>query len=300
MKIFLIGASGSIGWPLFNHLKKKFITIGTYNKNYSKYLVKFSFNNKNEKNKILKQISCEDIVIILSAETNVRWVHQNPKKSYQINTLLTNNFISDLIKKKTRIIYISSAEVFNGRKGFYNESSKPNPVNVYGKTKYAVEKYLGRSKYRNYHIIRTGQNVNMSDKFRCMVKDTYITLLGKDPKMASDNLFTITHMKDFNKSIEKLIRKKTKEKVFHLCSSEVLSRTKFADYIIKSSKLKNLMKYKIVKFKDIGYKEPRACKNNINNKLSKKLLKLKFLKSEIVIKEKVKLLDKIYEKRYSK
>ena len=60
------------------------------------------------------------------------------------------------------------------------------------------------------------------------------------------------------------------------------------------------MKYKIVKFKDIGYNEPRACKNNLDNKLSKKILDLSFRKAKLIIREKVKILDNIYEKRYSK
>ena len=212
MNIYLIGASGSMGWPLFNFLRKKYSVVGTYNKNFKKNLIKFSFRNQKDKNKILKNLSSKDVFIILSAETNVKWVHQNPKKSFEINSTLTKKFINDLIKKNVKIIYLSSAEVFNGRKGFYKESSKPNPVNVYGKTKHIVEKHLTKSNYDNYHIIRTGRNVNMTDEYRCMIKDTYLTLLSKDPKMAYDNFFTITHMDDFNKSIEKLIKKKNKQK----------------------------------------------------------------------------------------
>ena len=60
------------------------------------------------------------------------------------------------------------------------------------------------------------------------------------------------------------------------------------------------MKYKIVKFKDIGYNEHMACKNNLDNKLSKKILDLSFRKAKLIIREKVKILDNIYEKRYSK
>ena len=60
------------------------------------------------------------------------------------------------------------------------------------------------------------------------------------------------------------------------------------------------MKYKIVKFKDIGYNEPRLVKNNLDSKLSKKILDLSFRNAKLIIKEKVKFLDNIYEKRYSK
>ena len=300
MKIYLIGASGSIGFSLFNHLRKKFSIVGTYNKNYKKNLIKFSLQNNNHKKKILQKANYTDIFIILSAKTDVRWVYQNQKKSYQVNTKLTKKFINSLIKKKARIIYLSSAEVFNGKRGFYKETSKPNPVNVYGKTKYLVEKHLIRSGYDRYHIIRTGRNINMSNKYRCMIEDTYLTLLKEDPRMASDNLFTITDVNDFNRSIEKLIKKNTTQRIFHLCSGEVLSRTKFADYITKFSKLKRYMKYQIVKFKDISYNEPRACRNNLDSKLSKKILDLSFRKAKLIIKEKVKILDNIYEKRYSK
>ena len=101
----------------------------------------------------------------MAAETNVSWVYENPKKSLNINYISTIKFIKRLIKCNVRIIYFSSAEVFNGKKGYYNESSKPDPVNTYGKTKYKVENFLKKTKYKNYQIIRTGKNDNArSDK----------------------------------------------------------------------------------------------------------------------------------------
>ena len=294
MKIFLIGASGSIGWPLFNFLKKKLKVIGTYNNQPKKGLLKFSLGKKRYENKLISQISQDDIAILMLAETNVAWVHNNPKKSFDINYKLTTNLIKKLIKKKSRIIYFSSAEVFNGKKGFYKESSKPVPVNTYGKTKYYVEKFLKNTKYENYQIIRTGRNVNMSDDYRCMIKDTYQRLLSNDAKMAKDNLFTITHMNDFNQAILKLIKFKSQKKIFHICSDEVLSRVQFANLIKKYSKKKNKMDYRIVKFKDVGYKELRACKNNLTCELTKKILKINFIKAEKIIKQKVRILDKIH------
>ena len=244
MKVFIIGASGSIGWPLFNYLSNTFSVIGTYNKTKKK--INSIFASKQKKKQLTMRMSPNDVVIILSAETNVKWVHENPNKSYKVNTALTNDFIKILIKKNIRIIYLSSAEVFNGKKGFYKENAKPLPVNTYGKTKYFVEKISKKTRYDKYHIIRTGRNVNMSNDYRCMIKDTYLTLLKNDPKMAFDNLFTITHMDDFNIAIKKLISSKIKDKILHISSSEVLSRIQFADLIIKFSKLKKRMKYRSV------------------------------------------------------
>jgi len=297
MKIFLIGASGSIGWPLFKFLKKKYKVVGTYNNKKKRGLLKFSLGKKKYENKLISQVSQNDIVMLLLAETNVAWVHDNPRKSFNVNYNLTTELIKKLIKKKTRIIYFSSAEVFNGKKGYYKESSKPIPVNTYGKTKYSVEKFLKKTNYKNYQIIRTGRNVNMSDDYRCMIKDTYERLLRNNAKMAKDNLFTITHMNDFNKAIHKLIKSKSQQIIYHICSDEVLSRVKFASLIKKNSKKKNKMNYRIVKFKDVGYKEPRACKNNLTCDVTKKTLKISFINADKIIKEKVRILDSIADVR---
>ena len=92
MKIFLIGASGSIGWPLFNFLRKKnFKVIGTYNKNFKKKLLKFKISNS--LSKLSNNINHEDVFVLLAAETNVSWVRKNPKKSFKINSYQTIKLI---------------------------------------------------------------------------------------------------------------------------------------------------------------------------------------------------------------
>ena len=58
----------------------------------------FASKQKNQK-QLTKRMFPNDVVIILSAETNVKWVHENPNKSYKVNTALTNDFIKILIKK---------------------------------------------------------------------------------------------------------------------------------------------------------------------------------------------------------
>ena len=58
------------------------------------------------------------------------------------------------------------------KKGFYKESSKPIPVNTYA-NKEVFSREILKTNYKNYQIIRTGRNVNMSDDYRCMIKDTY-------------------------------------------------------------------------------------------------------------------------------
>ena len=57
------------------------------------------------------------------------------------------------------------------------------------------------------------------------------------------------------------------------------------------------MNFRIVKFRDVGYNEPRACRNNLTCYLTKKILKIKFTKADKIIKEKVSILDTVFDAR---
>ena len=52
------------------------------------------------------------------------------------------------------------------------------------------------------------------------------------------------------------------------------------------------MKYKICKFNELNYKEKRAAKNNLDSSFTSKLLNVKYIKPEKIIKEKIKIIEK--------
>lgn len=298
MRVFLIGASGAIGYSLFKYLKKKknLYVRGTYNENYKKGLIKFNLN-KDKIKKTFKKLKESDTFLILAAKTNNNWVFKNYSKARKININSTINLISDLKSLNCNILYFSSAEIFDGKKGFYTEKDFGNPVSKYGKTKNFIEKYLLNKKYSNYSIVRTGGNISLDTNYKCMISQTYTSLQKNYPKMAKDNLFTITHEDDFNRGVYKLLcylkdKIKLNQKIFHIVSDTILSRVKFAKLIIKNSKKIKNVKFKTVKFNQIIYNEKRAAKNNLISKHTRKILKIKFRKPEEIIKQKIRLLEK--------
>ena len=186
---------------------------------------------------------------------------------------------------------MSSAEVFDGEKGGYDEFSVPNPVNFYGKTKYDVEIYL-RNKIENFTIIRTGWNVSNKIVNRCPIKQTIEALTKKNCRMAEDNNFTLTHTEDLAKGLYKLIYSKNFiNDVAHLCSNKPISRTKLADLVMKASKQKSYSAYKKVKFSEIDYPEPRARLNNLSSEYTLNHLNLKFRLPEQIIRDKVAIIE---------
>jgi dTDP-4-dehydrorhamnose reductase len=208
-----------------------------------------------------------------------------------MNVSSTIDLINELIKFKSKIYFMSSVEVFDGKKGDYNEKSTPNPLNYYGKTKVIVEEYL-KNNYQNYSILRTGWNVGISRKNKCVVSLTYETLLSEDAKMAFDNSFSITHAEDLVTAINKILFGNNYA-IYHLSSLDIVKRTELADFIIKHSKKGNNMTYKKVPFSEIKYTESRGRQNNLKSGIKFVNEQMSFRSPYDTILEKVRFLDNL-------
>ena len=58
-------------------------------------------------------------------------------------------------KYDTHLIHLSTDFVFDGENGPYSESDTPDPLSYYGESKFASEKVLQNSEYKNWAIART-------------------------------------------------------------------------------------------------------------------------------------------------
>ncbi len=291
MRIILIGASSLIGQVLFNELKKREINvIGTYNNSKKKGLIKFNIQKDRIDSKI--DIKKSDIFFLLSAVSNPNDVFKDKKKSNNINIISTKKIISKIQSKGAKIFFFSSIEVFAGTKEKYSERSKPEPLNLYGKQKYEIEKFL-ISKFKNFTIIRTSFIVGYKSTDRCPIKLTYETIIKPKARMAYDNKFAITCVNDFvNLILVTLNSKKLfSKKVLHLASPKTIIRYKLASKIKKISKIGNQMKFDKVKFSDIKFLEDRGKKNRLVS-LYDEIKNFKFKNLNEIIKKKTLSLDK--------
>ena len=96
-----------------------------------------------------------DTVIHTAALTTVRGCEENKSQAMQINVEGTKNLINNFKNSNPRgkFVYISTACVFDGHSGMYDENSIPYPENFYSLTKLLGE-YETR-KLKNSLIIRT-------------------------------------------------------------------------------------------------------------------------------------------------
>jgi len=79
-------------------------------------------------------------VIHCAALSRTKDCEQDPDKARRINVEATAH-LADL-SRDVPFMFLSSGEVFDGRKGWYDETDEAAPINVYGKTKLAAEQIV--------------------------------------------------------------------------------------------------------------------------------------------------------------
>lgn len=149
MKVLLTGASGQVGKELqftcpesFNliSMEKKSLDITRY-KDVEKAL------DKHE----------PDVVINAAAYTSVDDSElKNKTLAYKVNSDAVENIANACNKKNIRFVHFSTDYVFDGEKGSpYTITDKPNPINVYGRSKLQGEQAALLNNKDNTLIIRT-------------------------------------------------------------------------------------------------------------------------------------------------
>ncbi|HEU4684438.1 MAG TPA: SDR family oxidoreductase [Nitrospira sp.] len=79
-------------------------------------------------------------VIHCAALSRTNDCERDPKRAQLMNVDVTRRLAA--LARHIPLLFLSSGEVFDGRKGWYDEADPPNPINVYGKTKLEAEQYV--------------------------------------------------------------------------------------------------------------------------------------------------------------
>lgn len=178
------------------------------------------------------------IIIHLAAETDVDRCERDPEYAYSVNAIGTYNIVTAAKEIKAKLVYISTAGVFDGEKNEpYNEEDEPNPQNHYGRSKYVGE-LIVRGMLKDYIIARAcwmfGGGPMKDQKFVAKI----IKQLQNPEIRAVDNQFgSPTFGKDLIAGIKNLLTQ-GKSGVFHLANKGVCSRYDVARQIVENLKLK--------------------------------------------------------------
>lgn len=151
-KILFTGITGLLGGYFLKTKPESFEVIGTYNTNAPvvKDFLQLNIGNRKEVLSLITRIKPQ-IIVHAASIGSVDYCETHKEEAHKINVEGTRNVIDACFEIGTKIIFTSSNAVYDGNNPPYNEKSKTNPLDVYGRTKVEGEELIRKSS--SPHII---------------------------------------------------------------------------------------------------------------------------------------------------
>lgn len=227
MKILITGADGMLSHALKKTLrpKNRLILTDINNMDITKAKEVFEFFNKTK----------PEIVIHTAAYTDVDGAETNKSLALKINRDGTRNVAIAAKKLDIPIVYFSTDYVFGGGKRKpYTENDKPNPLSVYGTSKYAGEKEV-RKITKKHYIARSAWLYGPGGKNFIM---TILRLANElnELKIVNDQKGCPTYTFDLARAVLKLIQSE-QYGTYHIVNSGSCTWFQFAKEILKIKKI---------------------------------------------------------------
>ena len=263
MRILVTGKNGQLGKSISRVVKRKstsskFIFTG---RNELDFADKRSIDNFFKNNKF-------DIIINCAAFTSVDKAEKEPILANKINNIAVKKIAKIAKIHNSKLIHISTDYVFNGKKNKpYNENSKTNPINIYGKTKLAGENSLIKLMKNNAIIIRTSW---VYSEFGNNFLKTMLNLVKqkKELSIVDDQNGAPTYANDLALAIVNIIikksftKKKFATKIYHFSNRGRTTWFNFAKEIFRISNIQCKIKPVTTKKNLMTAKRPKnSCLN---------------------------------------
>lgn len=239
IKVIITGSNGLLGQSLLNLLLKdtqKYEIFGFSRGENRSGREDFSYTSIDITDEIILKKNIKQIqpnfIINTAAMTQVDDC-ENQKKACDLLNVTMVKWLSEVSKEiNAHIIHISTDFIFDGIKGFYKETDKPNPLSYYGVSKLKSEEVLIQSRI-NFTILRTilvyGKVFDMSrSNIVLWVKE--MLSKGKEITIVDDQFRTPTYVEDLALACKISMDKRAKG-IYHISSNELLSVFEIAQQI---------------------------------------------------------------------
>lgn len=227
MKMLVTGANGMLGQDLCSYFEKKGHEILRTNRDTLDICDEEAAKRVIIDNK-------PDVIVHCAAYTNVDKAEDEIEQAKKVNSIGAKNVAKAAREINAVMVYISTDYVFDGTKNSpYLPSDKPNPINIYGKTKlegeFEVQKYCEK-----FYIARTswlyGHNGKNFVETMLSLKDSELL------KVVNDQKGCPTWTMELVKGIEKILE--MPYGIYHICGKNSATWYEFASEIFKQSNLK--------------------------------------------------------------
>lgn len=192
-----------------------------------------------------------DIVIHGAALVNTDFCNNNPKIAHEVNVVGAVNIAKACKENETKLVFISTEQVFNGNidPGPYSEDTTPKPNTVYGQNKLEAENII-KDMYEKVWIVRFAWMFGMP-QIGCgmsgnIMWDTIKAMIKNEKIYASPNEYrSVTYVEDMIKNTEKLLD--IPYGTYHFSAHNELSRYETIKHMLKQMGLSNRIEELLVK-----------------------------------------------------
>jgi len=137
-RILIAGASGGLGKTLYHALHKRYEVLGTCFLHTQPHLQTLDLRDAEATQKLLTEFK-PDLLINTVAWTDVDGCERDLRQAFALNLETALSIRLALENQNCKLIHISTNDIFSGSEGPFTEDDRPDPVNIYARTKYMAE-----------------------------------------------------------------------------------------------------------------------------------------------------------------
>lgn len=254
IKVLIFGGSGYLGNTIFKELNPFYDLYGTYfnNINFKKNKRFFYFDLNNDLNFLLKKIKPTHVISSLKGDFNSQ-------------TLFHRNLINYCDIKKTKLLFISSSNVFDSFTNYPSyEDDKTFSQSIFGRFKINIENKILRMKSKKWVILRSPM---IFDRNSPRIND----IIAKSNESVAIEIFpnlvvNVNSAKIFAKQIHYIISRNINGIVHH-GSKDLVNHDEYIFSIIKKLNIKKVNYKYIYTTNDNRYLALFSNKNILPNHL---------------------------------
>lgn len=232
MRIVVIGSNGQVGSDVISAARGAGLsTVGLERKDCD-------VTDAASVSRALASLEKADVVVNTAAFHRTDACEENPDRALSVNAVGAYRVSAASHRHKAAVVYISSDFVFDGTKRSpYVESDMPNPLNVYGMTKYAGE-LLVRIANPKHYIVRissvfgiAGSSGKGGNFVEAMVARARA---GERPSVVDDIVMAPTSARDAARRLVELLVARAPFGTYHLADAGQCSWFEFANAIFQA------------------------------------------------------------------
>jgi len=184
-RVYIAGCGGMLGEAVYEYFEPRSTVFATDIDVNTDWLSYADVRDYADISKSIKDFK-PDLIINLSALTDLEYCEKNPDNAWATNALGAENVALVAQQLDVPNVYISTAGIVDGAQDVYNDFDAPNPLSIYAKAKYHGERFVQRINPKHF-VFRAGWMMGGGPE-----KDKkFINKIFKQIKDGADELFIV-------------------------------------------------------------------------------------------------------------